>query len=454
MRQWYETAFRHVLFPAYESVLRHRSTLSWLESYESDQWLSPSEIADIQWWRLKLLLEFAYREVPYYRKQWRALGMTPGDITSMDDFSALPLLTKADVRANFDDLKATSMKDELLYKTTGGSTGEPTRFGYSRESNNRRHAVMWRGYKWAGAPLGARSLMLWGAGVGTPSVKQRVKDHVYHAVFSRRVVNSFHMTEANMAQYADFIDAYQPRVLLGYTGPLIRLAQWLRDTGRQVHRPATFISCGEAMHEFQRELIESAFGCPAFNTYGCREFMLIAAECEQHEGLHINSDHLVVELAKTADAPRDGESGEVVVTDLSNYGMPLIRYATTDLATPSHQTCSCGRGLPLIKQVDGRVLDAIHTPDGRVLPGMFFPFLFKETKGVTRYQVVQNQLDRLDLNIVRGPAFDEDSLAFIRHELHKVLGDSVQLACHFVDDIPLTRSGKTRLTISDLKPTV
>lgn len=450
MGQWYETAFRRVLFPAYESVLRHRDTLSWLDQYESDQWLPPAELAKLQWWRLKLLLDYAYREVPYYRKQWQALGVQPADIQSMDDFSALPLLTKADIRANFDDLKATSMQGELLYKTTGGSTGEPTRFAYSRESNSRRHAVMWRGYNWASAPLGVRSLMLWGAGVGTPSIRQRTKDHLYHAMFSRRIVNSFHMTEANMAQYADAIDAYRPRVLLGYTGPLLRLAQWLRDTGRQVSPLDSFISCGEVLHDFQRELIEQAFGCPAFNTYGCREFMLIAAECEFHDGLHVNSDHLVVELVKTDDAPREGDSGEVVVTDLSNYGMPLIRYATTDLATPADHACRCGRGLPLLKRIDGRVLDAIHTPDGRVLPGMFFPFLFKETPGVSRYQVVQRRLDHLDLMLVRGPLFNDDTLAFIRREIRKVVGDGVQLDCHFVDEIPLTRSGKTRLTISDL----
>ncbi|MDR3447740.1 MULTISPECIES: phenylacetate--CoA ligase family protein [unclassified Dyella] len=450
MSLWYETTFRRVLFPAYESGLRHRDTLSWLDRYEHDQWLSPEQMAQLQWTRLKQLLEHCHREVPYYQKQWRELGVTPSDIRTMDDFARLPLLTKADIRANLDDLKAVSLRDQLLYKATGGSTGEPMRFGYTRESNNRRHAVMWRGYGWAGAPLGARSLLLWGAGVGNPPWRQRVKDHLYHAAFSRRVINSFHMTEANMAEFADAIDAFRPRVLLGYTGPLIRLAQWMLDTGRHVYRPQSFISCGEALHEFQREIIEKAFGCPAFNTYGCREFMLVASECERHEGLHVNSDHLLVELPKTPDAPPDGETGEVVVTDLSNYGMPFIRYATTDLATPAHHTCSCGRGLPLIKQVDGRVLDAIHTPDGRVLPGMFFPFLFKETKGVSRYQVVQRQLDRLDISIVRGAEFNDDSLAFIRNEIYKVLGDSLQLHCHFVDTIPLTSSGKTRLTISEL----
>lgn len=450
MSGWYETAFRRVLFPAYETGLRRRDTLSWLDDYERDQWLAPEQIAQLQWSRLKQLLEHCYRDVPYYQKQWRELGITPDDIRSLDDYAKLPVLTKADIRAHQEDLKASSLRDGLLYKSTSGSTGEPMRFGYTRESNGRRHAVMWRDYGWAGAPLGSRSLLLWGAGVGSTPLKQRVKDHLYHAAFSRRIVNSFHMTEANMADYADAIDRFRPDVLLGYLGPVVRLGQWMLATGRRVHRPRAFIACGEALHDAQREIVEEAFGCPAFNTYGCREFMLIAAECERHEGLHVNADHLVVELAKTENAAPDTHTGEVVVTDLFNYGMPFIRYATSDLATATDHVCSCGRGLPLLSRVDGRVLDAIRTPDGHILPGMFFPFLFKEARGVNRYQLVQRQLDQLDLSIVRGPGFDDASLAFIRQEIHKVLGDSVQLNCHFVDDIPLTRSGKTRLTISEL----
>jgi phenylacetate-CoA ligase len=98
------------------------------------------------------------------------------------------------------------------------------------------------------------------------------------------------------------------------------------------------------------------------------------------------------------------------------------------------------------------MLDAIRTPDGRILTGMFFPFLLKEVPGVRQYQIVQRQLDQLDMSLVRTSAFNDDSLAMIHHELRKVLGDSVELHCHFVDEIPLTRGGKTRLTISELSP--
>lgn len=189
--------------------------------------------------------------------------------------------------------------------------------------------------------------------------------------------------------------------------------------------------------------------------------MLIASECEKREGLHVNADHLVVELRRPdqswirpghldeASAP-DQATGEVVVTDLFNYGMPFVRYLNGDVATASATPCDCGRGLPLISRVDGRKLDTIRTRNGHVLPGQFFPFMLKDVKGLERFQLVQRELDRLDLSIVRGPTFDTESMAYLRSEFSKVLGDSIELRCHFVDDIPLTPSGKLRVTVSEL----
>lgn len=451
MNALYETAFRRVLFPAYETGLRRRRTLAFLDGYQRDQWLAPEQIAALQWERLQRLLEHCYCEVPYYRNQWRELGITPKDIRNLDDYAKLPVLTKADIRTHFDELKAESLRDGLLYKATGGSTGEPMRFGYTRESNDRRTAVMWRGYEWAGSRMGRRTLFLWGGPVGDPTRAHQLKDRLYNAVFARRVLNSFKMTEANMAEYADAIDRYRPDIIVAYVGPLVQLAQWLIATGRSIWRPQGIIGGAEAMHEFQREMIQDAFKAPAFNTYGCREFMLIAAECEQHHGLHVNSDHLVVEV-RAPHGTSDQQTGDVVITDLFNYGMPFLRYANGDTATMSTERCACGRGLPLLARVDGRVLDAIRTPDGHVLPGEFFPHMLKDVPGLQRFQLVQRRLDRLDLSIVRGAGFDEASLEYIHNEVDKVLGDSVQLHCHFVDDIPLTSSGKLRVTVSELTP--
>ncbi|MDR6935564.1 phenylacetate--CoA ligase family protein [Luteibacter sp. 3190] len=448
----YETLLRHVLWPAYEGGLRRRETPRHMRRYERDQWLAPAEVRALQFERLKRLLEWCWREVPYYRRRWTQAGIAPGDIRSLDDYAHLPVLTKADIRDNAEDIKATSLKDDLGYKATGGSTGEPLRFGFTRESNDRRVAVMWRGYGWAGSRMGRRTLFLWGGAVGQPSVAHRMKDRVYNAVFARRLLDSFHMSESSMADYADAIDDYRPEVVVGYVGPLVRLAEWLLANGRQVHRPASIIGAAEALHPFQREIIEKAFGAPAFNTYGCREFMLIASECEHRQGLHVNADHLLVETLDPDGMPIHAGSGEVAITDLFNYGMPFIRYVNGDMATHATDACPCGRGLPLLASVDGRKLDAIRTPAGHVLPGEFFPHMLKDVPGLARFQLVQRRLDRLDLSIVRGRGFEDASLDYIRREVARVLGDSAELHCHFVDDIPLTRSGKLRVTVSELAP--
>lgn len=449
---WYEKAFSHVLYPAWESGLRRRHTLAYLTDYRRDQWLAPEQIAALQWQRLKRLLEHCEREVPYYRRRWRELGITVADVRNLDDYAQLPLLTKADIRQHFDELKADSWRGRLLYKATGGSTGDPMRFGYTRESYERRTAVMWRGYDWAGSRMGRRTLFLWGGAVGEPSRMQQIKERLYNAAFARRVLNSFNMTEANMADFADEIDRYRPQVIVGYVGPLVRLAQWLIDHGRQLARPDGIIGAAESLHEFQRKIIEQAFGCPAYNTYGCREFMLIASECDRREGLHVNADHLVVELLRPPDTPTE-RPGEIVVTDLFNYGMPFVRYLNGDVATATSKHCSCGRGLPLLQRVDGRLLDAIRSPAGHLLPGEFFPHMLKDVPGLLRFQVVQRRLDQLELALVRGAGFDESSLGYIRSELAKVVGDSLELRFHFVDDIPLTPSGKSRVTISELPAT-
>ncbi len=450
---WYEKAFRHVLYPAWETGLRRRRTLAYMAEYRRDQWLTPEQIAGLQWQRLKRLLEHCEREVPYYRRRWRELGIVVADIRNMDDYARLPLLTKADIRLNLDELKAVSWREHLLYKATGGSTGDPLRFGYTRESYERRTAVMWRGYEWAGSRMGRPTLFLWGGAVGEQTRMQHLKERIYNAAFARRVLNSFHMTEANMSEFADAIDSYRPQVIVGYVGPLVRLAQWLIATGRRVARPQSIIGAAEALHEFQRQLIEQAFGCPAYNTYGCREFMLIAAECDKREGLHVNADHLVVELNRSAAVTSADQAGEVVITDLYNYGMPFVRYLNGDLATASDHHCSCGRGLPLLQRVDGRMLDAIRTPAGHILPGEFFPHMLKDVPGLVRFQVVQRRLDQLELALVRGPGFDDSSLDYIRHELAKVVGDSLAIHFRFVEDIPLTPSGKWRVTMSELPVT-
>src|SRR5207237_1415571 len=149
-----------------------------------------------------------------------------------------------------------------------------------------------------------------------------------------------------------------------------------------------------------------------FETYGSREFMLMAAECDRHEGLHLTQEHLLVEVLNDDGTPTPpGQEGNLAVTDLYNYGMPFIRYLNGDRATAGWDTCSCGRGLPLMKPVLGRVLDVLCTPDGRRVSGEFFPHLMKDFAAVRRFQVVQDEPDHVEMRLVAAPAWSDSDRA-------------------------------------------
>ena len=444
----YETLFRHVLYPAYEGGLRRRHTLQYLREYEQSQWLAPEQVEQLQWRKLSRLLRHCWDEVPYYRERWSLAGVSaPGDIATPADYARLPVLTKADIRAHFEQLIAPSHRAGLMFKTTGGSTGEPLRFDYTRESYERRIAAMFRGYGWAGARLGQRTLYLWGASIGQPLVP-RWKDRIYHGAFNRRFLNAFLMSDERMGEYVEALNDFKPEVIVSYVAPIVKLAEWARARGLRLHRPQLVLSAAEALHEPQRDLIEQAFGCPAYNTYGCREFMLVAAECTHREGLHLNADHLKVELGDAVGPP--GGPREIIASDLHNYGMPLLRYANGDLATPSPHVCSCGRGLPLLARVDGRKLDALRTAGGHFVPGEFIVYMFLNARGIKRYQVVQRSLEKFDVVLVPDADYEPSVLGYLRGEMAKAVGDSVVLDFHLVDDIPLTPTGKHRVTVSEL----
>lgn len=441
----YGSLLRRVLFPAYEAGIRRRGTIGYMQEYERSQWLPAEQLAELQWHKLERLLAHCWNEVPYYRERWTEAGLASHlDIRSLDDYALLPVLTKADVRANFEALHAPAHRGALLYKATGGSTAEPLTIGYTRESYERRVAVMHRGYGWAGAPLGTRALYFWGEALDGAPIKHRLM----HRVFNRRVVNVFTMSDEDMGGYADMVDRYRPRVVVGYVAPVVRLARWLLATGRKVHSPRSLLCAAEPLHAHEREVLEEAFGCPVYNTYGCREVMLIASECEARSGLHVNADHLCVELGQAVMEGGDSHR-EVLLTDLHNYGMPLMRYANGDLATPREGPCSCGRGLPRLAAVDGRTMDALRSPSGHFV-GEYLEYLMFGTPGILRFQAVQERIDVIEVSFVPSEDFDDASLREVARRMRDTFGAELAIEFRRTDDIPLTPTGKLRVAVSRL----
>jgi len=334
-------------------------------------------------------------------------------------------------------------------KTTGGSTGDPFRFEYTQESYARRTAVMWRGYRWCGTDLGRRTAYVWGASMPAPGLRG-IKDRLYHRAFNRLILNSFEMTEDNLAWYAGQLRRFAPRVIVGYVAPLRMLAQWSNTRGLQLCRPETVITGAEPLTGIDREIIGRAFDAPVHNTYGCREVMLLACECAERNGLHISADHLLAETVDGQGRPVAGEIGDICITDFHNYAMPLIRYLNGDRATSTDRTCACGRGLPLLESIDGRILDVIVSPDGRTVPGEYFVYVMLDFPDVRQWQVVQKSIDAIEVLIARKQPLTKDERERMSGKIAARMGPLVQIAIKEVTGIPLTASGKRRVTVSEI----
>jgi phenylacetate-CoA ligase len=445
----YEHVFRRLLFPFYERVIKRRGTDSHLAHYERSQWLDPAQLEALQLAKLNSLLATCWEHVPFYVRHWRAAGLSPRPLTSVADLAHYPTIDKRAFSDHGGDMRARNFTGRTLTKTTGGSTGDPMRFEYSEESYARRTAVMWRGYRWAQAELGRRTAYLWGVGAPGPGLRG-LKDRLYHAAFNRQFLDSFTMTDANLGEYVERLNRFRPEIVVGYVAPLRLLASWITAHGASVHRPRGILSGAEALHQADREIIERAFGAPVFNTYGCRELMLLASECGERHGLHVNADHLIFETVDRTGAPVVGVSGDVCLTDLHNYAMPFVRYLNGDAATSGTRRCPCGRGLPLLESVDGRVLDVIKTPDGRHILGEFFVYVMLGLDQVRQYQVVQDVIDELEMKIVGQRPLTADERRFITDKITAHTGSAMRVKITEVSSIPLTPSGKRRVTISNL----
>ncbi len=444
----YEQVFARFLFPAYETLVRRRGTAGHVREYEATQWLSGDALARIQLDKLNALLAHCWAHVPFLQRHWREAGCQPGNLQHVDELERYPTLTKQQISTNYQDMIAVPWRGKTLSKVTGGSTGDPFRFEYTMDVYARRTAVMWRGYGWGGAALGTRTAYLWGTGLRSGGWGG-FKDKAYHCAFNRHFFDAFNLSSDNIDRRIDEILAYRPDAVVGYVAPLAVVARRMVETGRIAHGIRGVLTGAEALYEPERASIHQAFGCPVFDTYGSREVMLMAAECDRHQGLHVNADHLVLEtIGADGRAVGAGRTGDVALTDLHNFGMPMVRYLNGDSATYHSRACSCGRGLPLLASVDGRVLDLIQTPDGRHVPGELFVWAMLDWPEVKQWQVVQTAADVVEFRLVVSQPWSEAQRLALAAKVASKCGDSLRVKSVEVDAIALTPSGKRRLTLA------
>lgn len=424
----------------------------YLQQLEKSQWFDSSKIKELQWSRLKRLLKHAYLNVPYYRKVFNDLNLTPSNIRTIEDFQKIPVLTKEKLQNNLESLKARNYKkNEFIENASGGSTGKPVIFFQHKERNERRDAAGIRQDRWAGWDIGKIRAILWGdrRDIGNANkLRKKVGDFFMNREL---FLDAFNMDEKRMHEFAEQLKQFKAQVIVAYANAMFFFAKFVKKNEIKGIAPESIITSAETLSPYKREIIETVFKCPVFNRYGCREVGLIASECSEHSGLHITMENVYVEVLNGGKPVNEGQDGEIVVTDLTNYTMPFIRYNLNDIVSLSNRLCKCGRGLPLIETIEGRTSDFIRTKDGRFIHGEFFTHLFYGVKEAKQFQLIQESLNKLVIKIVTSVSTKEGWLDEIKKKIQRVMGEETKIDFQFVKNIPVKNSGKFFFTISKIK---
>ncbi len=445
---FYGRLYRRVLLPVFDRLWKQRKTLRYWRLAENSQWQGRESLEHQQLRDLKEMLQYAKTNCEYYRQRWADLDLDPDSVQCLQDFHGWPLLTRDTIRTHRIEMQS-SAKIKRITKSTGGSTGQPLVFDLDHESNERRTAIMFRGYSWAGSGPGTRRLLIWGADLKRSSFWKSIKVDLHHRFEQQLLMNCFDFSHGNMLKQFALMERYRPETIIAYTSPLYEFSKFMQAHSLRPQGIRSIVVGAEKIYAFQRKLIEEVFQAPVFETYGSREFMLIGAECELHCGLHLSTENLLVEVLDEQGNPTpDGEEGNVVITDLFNRGMPFVRYVNGDRAIAGFTQCECGRGLPLLRSVVGRQLDIISTSSGKVIPGELFPHLLKDFESVRRFQVHQHQLDELEIKLVGDEKLDEAYCKQIHDRLVECVGGEIRVRLAPVTDIPLTAAGKHQVVIN------
>lgn len=415
---------------------------------------SPQPSADA---RLIKLLDHCKDNVPYYAEIIAGLGDSyrQDPVRYLEQF---PVLTKEKIRTNFDRLTSRDLsRRKWSYNTSGGSTGQPIKLIQDREFTDGQSAVQMLSFNWAGRTFGEPAVRLWGSerdllerGMGLKmTILNRLTNDVYF--------NAFRMTPEVMRSYLERFNTNPPKLIIAYAQAIYELAKFAESEGIAVKRQDTILTSAGTLYPFMREKIEAVFGCKVFNRYGSREVADVACECHEHNGLHVFpwSAHVEVLDEYKNPAPK-GVEGDIVVTSLINYAMPLIRYSLGDRGVLSKRNlCLCGRGGQILDRITGRATDNFRTRSGKVVPGEYFIHMIGvhlNDGSIAKFQVVQEDFDRVRVKIVKNDPQGKVESGNIVSIVKLTMGQEVCVQVDFVEDIPCSPSGKYLYTLSRVAP--
>lgn len=442
----YTSIVSSLLFPLHERLKRHDSP-SVLRNMEEVQWLSSDRVAELQLQRLKTFLQDVAVHVPYYRALFAHAGFEPAGVQNLADLQTLPYLTKSVIRANTDAMRH-ARASGLARFNTGGSSGEPLVFFIGKKRVSHDVAAKWRATRWWDVDIGDREIVVWGSPIELGK-QDRIK-FWRDKMLRTQLLAAFEMSEAKLDQFIATIQSVRPRMLFGYPSALAHIARHAQKRGVAMHQlgiKVAFVT-SERLYDDQRATIGEVFGCRVANGYGGRDAGFIAHECPAG-GMHITADDIVVEIVDAAGQVQPaGVAGEIVVTHLATNDFPFIRYRTGDVGVLASAPCSCGRGLPLLQDIQGRSTDFVVAADGTVMHGLSLIYVLRDLPGIRSFKVIQESRALTRVLLVTEPVFEQGTVDRIIAGFRQRLGPDVSVLVDQVDDIPAEKSGKFRYIIS------
>lgn len=444
---WNRRFHRRVVYPVVVRLRGEKSLFSHLRELREIQYWPREALLRCQEKRLAEILNHAARSVRHYRDRWGKELPTVSREEAAAVLASLPYLTKRELQEHSPALVAAPSPRRVDSKTTGGSTGEPVTVLKDREATARERAASWLGYGWFGVKVGDRAARFW----GSPATfgRRYLRFAAADLAMNRVRFSAFAFAEDDLERYWRRCLRIRPDYLYGYLSMIAEFAAHVRKCGHDGRRLAlkSVITTAEALTEPERNLIAETFGTPVQDEYGCGEVGPIAYSCENGK-LHVMTENVWLEvLGEDGHAVGRGEAGEVVVTDLNNRAMPLVRYRLGDFAVPGAE-CTCGRGFPVLERVWGRAYEFVLAPDGRRYHGEFFMYLFEDLREegleTRKFRVTQRNESLLDIEVVVPEGLTDRLRESIVERLRQTLS-GMSVSVTRVQSIPRRPSGKTEV---------
>ena len=417
--------------------------LWYLHKVMKQQWLKTTELEEIQQKMLRGIIKHAYENVPFYHRKFRAAGIKPEDIKTVDDLQKIPITTKQELRDNFPGTIAKGVDlNKCDVSKTSGSTGIPLTVYYSEKDDDYEKAIALRPNLSCGQKIRDKWIV-----ITSP-------DHIAPKKWFQKLrifAPEFISLLGNVKEQISILEKFQPEVLDGYASSIYLLAKEIKETGNDKIHTKLIFTTAELLTSDIRKYIESVFGVKVYDQFGCVELARTAWECPEHRGYHIDMDAVVMEFIKDGEQVASGERGEIVYTGLYQHAMPFIRYAVGDIGIPSDEKCPCGRGLPLMKVLEGRTDAFVQVLDGRVFSPIIWTILLKPFLEIAQFKVIQEKIDLIKVQIVKGKGFSQETIDLVKKDIRNVLGEDMHVETELVDEIPRERSGKVRSVVSKVK---